>query len=218
MPSKPLPLVLAAALLAVLAPAVAYAAPPPPLPGPPPTRTSPACASDEWPWGCVADCESGGRWHANTGNGFYGGLQFWQPTWKAYGGLAHAPRADLATRAEQIAVARKVLAVQGWGAWRVCAARYGLKGRMHTVAPGDTLVSIARLYGVKGGWTALYAANSEVIGSRPERLKPGALLVIPKGSARVLPPAGAPAAFGPPLTPAPRRLPPADAPTRPPLR
>ncbi|MFJ1975116.1 transglycosylase family protein [Streptomyces sp. NPDC087903] len=186
MSAKPLPLVLAAALLAVLAPAVAHAAPPPP--GPPLTRASHACVNDEWPWGCIAECESSGRWHINTGNGFYGGLQFWQPTWKAFGGLTYAPRADLATRAEQIAVARKVLAAQGWGAWQVCSARYGLKGRMHTVERGDTLVSIARTYGVKGGWQGLYAANRDVIGNRPDRLKPGVLLVIPKGSARALRP------------------------------
>ncbi|MGW0332014.1 transglycosylase family protein [Streptomyces sp. NPDC003011] len=189
---KPIELVLATVLL-FLAPGVAHAAPPPPVVPAPQTRAPHACAKDQWPWGCVAECESGGRWHVNTGNGFYGGLQFWQPTWKEFGGLKYAPRADLATRAEQIAVAQEVVAVQGWEAWPVCAGRYGLKGRMHTVKPGDTLSSIARRYGVQGGWRELHKVNKEMIGSRPDRLNPGTLLVVPKSSARFT------AVFGPPL-------------------
>jgi hypothetical protein len=71
-------------------------------------------------WAAVARCESGGNWAIDTGNGYYGGLQFSQPTWDAFGGGAYAPRADLATQSQQIAVAEKVLAVQGPGAWPVC--------------------------------------------------------------------------------------------------
>ncbi|TFV90054.1 hypothetical protein E4P38_04865 [Blastococcus sp. CT_GayMR16] len=71
-------------------------------------------------WNAVAQCESGGNWSINTGNGYYGGLQFSQSTWNAFGGGAYAPRADLAARAQQIAVAEKVLAVQGRGAWPTC--------------------------------------------------------------------------------------------------
>ncbi|KOX38259.1 MULTISPECIES: transglycosylase family protein [unclassified Streptomyces] len=137
-----------------------------------------ACASDQWPWGCVAECESSGRWHANTGNGFYGGLQFWQPTWVEHGGLAHAPRADLATRAQQIAVAEEVLRTQGWGAWPVCSKRYGLSGRVHTVRSGDTLSSIARRFGIKGGWQALYTANRSLVGADPNRVAVGTMLRI----------------------------------------
>ncbi|KUM99615.1 hypothetical protein AQI95_38520 [Streptomyces yokosukanensis] len=74
-------------------------------------------------WDRVAGCESGGNWSTNTGNGNYGGLQFTQPTWEAYGGAAYAPRADLASRAEQINVAEAVLARQGPGAWPVCSVR-----------------------------------------------------------------------------------------------
>ena len=136
------------------------------------------CASSGWPWSCVAECESSGQWDANTGNGYYGGLQFWQPTWIEYGGLAYAPRADLATRREQITVAEDVLRTQGWAAWPVCSARYGLHGRVHTVQPGDTLSSIAVRFGVKGGWPALYAANKAVIGSSPDRLQVGMMLAI----------------------------------------
>jgi hypothetical protein len=65
-------------------------------------------------------CESGGNWSINTGNGYYGGLQFSQQTWAGFGGTAYAARADLATKAEQIAVAERVLAVQGAGAWPTC--------------------------------------------------------------------------------------------------
>ncbi|MFI1767720.1 transglycosylase family protein [Streptomyces sp. NPDC020800] len=79
-------------------------------------------------WDRVAHCESGGNWSINTGNGYYGGLQLSQSTWAAYGGLAYAPRADVASRAEQITVAQAVLARQGPGAWPVCAVRAHLTG------------------------------------------------------------------------------------------
>ena len=78
------------------------------------------------PWDTLAACESGGDWHANTGNGFYGGVQFTDSTWDAYGGRRFAPQADLASEAEQIVVAERVLASQGWGAWPTCSARLGL--------------------------------------------------------------------------------------------
>ncbi|MDX2706343.1 transglycosylase family protein [Streptomyces sp. PA03-6a] len=77
-------------------------------------------------WDKVAQCESSGRWHINTGNGYYGGLQFAQSTWKAYGGGKFAARADLATRSEQMAIAERVLDGQGPGAWPVCSQRAGL--------------------------------------------------------------------------------------------
>jgi len=76
-------------------------------------------------WDAIAQCESSGNWKINTGNGYYGGLQFVQSTWVEYGGLRYAPRADLATRAEQIAVAERVLRGQGIGAWPVCGKRAG---------------------------------------------------------------------------------------------
>jgi nucleoid-associated protein YgaU len=79
-------------------------------------------------WDAIANCESSGNWAINTGNGFYGGLQFTQSTWDAYGGQSYAPRADLASRDAQIAVAEKVLAGQGIGAWPVCGAQAGNSG------------------------------------------------------------------------------------------
>ncbi|WP_260610324.1 transglycosylase family protein [Streptomyces sp. WAC06614] len=74
-------------------------------------------------WDAIAQCESGGRWHANTGNGHYGGLQFTRSSWRAAGGLKYAPRADLATKAEQIKVAERLASLQGMGAW-TCARRH----------------------------------------------------------------------------------------------
>ncbi len=85
-----------------------------------------AQAADVSTWNKVAACESSGDWSINTGNGYYGGLQFTQSTWEAYGGTAYAHRADQATRDQQIAIAEKVLKGQGPGAWPVCSVRAGL--------------------------------------------------------------------------------------------
>ncbi|MEW1912433.1 transglycosylase family protein [Kitasatospora sp. NPDC085895] len=85
-----------------------------------------ASAASVSTWDKVAQCESSGDWHINTGNGFYGGLQFTNSTWTSFGGGSYASRADLATKDQQIAVAEKVLAVQGPGAWPVCSVKAGL--------------------------------------------------------------------------------------------
>lgn len=77
-------------------------------------------------WEKVAACESTNNWKINTGNGYYGGLQFRQSTWQAYGGQAYAPRADLASKGQQIAVAERVLKGQGPTAWPVCSVKAGL--------------------------------------------------------------------------------------------
>ncbi|MFC8512601.1 transglycosylase family protein [Streptomyces sp. NPDC057257] len=79
-----------------------------------------ASAATASEWDAVAQCESGGNWSINTGNGYYGGLQFSASTWAAYGGTAYAAQANQASKAQQIAVAEKVLASQGKGAWPVC--------------------------------------------------------------------------------------------------
>ncbi|MEP6561699.1 MAG: transglycosylase family protein [Nakamurella sp.] len=83
-----------------------------------------ASAAPDSTWDAVAGCESTNNWSINTGNGYYGGLQFSQSTWDAYGGQDYASRADLASRDQQIAVAEKTLAGQGWGAW-ACAGAGG---------------------------------------------------------------------------------------------
>ncbi|MGH3326710.1 MAG: transglycosylase family protein [Streptomycetales bacterium] len=97
-----------------------------------------ASAASVSTWEELANCESSGDWHINSGNGFYGGLQFVQSTWEGYGGLNYAPRADLATKAEQIAIAEKVQASQGWGAWPSCSAEIGLSGSDPGSAPAPT--------------------------------------------------------------------------------
>jgi nucleoid-associated protein YgaU len=83
---------------------------------------APATAA-EHDWNGVAQCESSGNWSINTGNGYYGGLQFSASTWSAYGGAAYAPRADLASPAQQVDIAERVLAGQGAGAWPTCGRR-----------------------------------------------------------------------------------------------
>ncbi|MEU3659480.1 transglycosylase family protein [Streptomyces sp. NPDC032940] len=90
-------------------------------------NASAATASE---WDAVAQCESGGNWSINTGNGYYGGLQFSASTWAAYGGTQYAATADQASKAQQIAVAEKVLAGQGKGAWPVCGT--GLSSAAYT--------------------------------------------------------------------------------------
>jgi LysM repeat protein len=150
-------------------------------------------------WDGVAACESGGNWSINTGNGYYGGLQFSQSTWEAYGGLAYASRADLASKSAQIAVAERTLAGQGIGAWPTCgrhltggtsspapvqtvapqpaAAPAPAASGSYTVQPGDTLGVIAARYGTAGGWQGLYAMNSGRI-SNPHLIYVGQQLLV----------------------------------------
>ena len=140
-------------------------------------------------WDGVARCESSGNWHINTGNGYYGGLQFSYSTWLAYGGGAYARRADLATKAQQIVIAERTLRGQGIGAWPVCGrfltsytvrptirtapARPAAKPvakkpapahstRIYTVRPGDTLYKIAARYHVPGGWPTIVRMNRSI--------------------------------------------------------
>jgi nucleoid-associated protein YgaU len=83
-------------------------------------------------WDALAQCESGGNWAINTGNGFSGGLQFTPQTWAGFGGTGSP---ENASRAQQIAVAERVQATQGWGAWPACAAKLGLSGGGGAPAP-----------------------------------------------------------------------------------
>jgi len=115
-----------AALAAMSAPAPATAAP---VSAPQAGQAAPVQAAASVPastgganWSAIAACESGGDWGASTGNGFYGGLQFTEQTWLAYGGGQYASSANLASESQQIAVAQRVLAGQGIGAWPVCGA------------------------------------------------------------------------------------------------
>ena len=163
-------------------------------------------AATESQWDNVAQCESGGNWHINTGNGYYGGLQFAYGTWVSFGGQHYASRADLATKAEQITVAERVLAREGWGAWPVCSQRRGPAVRndagvanrsqhrrplthvtqrrgatkgMYVVRSGDSLSAIAASQNVRGGWRALYRANRTLIGKNPDLIQIGMHLHLP---------------------------------------
>ncbi|SDN84343.1 LysM domain-containing protein [Geodermatophilus sp. DSM 45219] len=156
---------------------------------------APASAAAPNDWDAVAQCESSGNWAINTGNGYYGGLQFSASTWAAYGGTEYAPNAHLATKAQQIAVAERTLDGQGKGAWPTCgkaldpsapeagaapaaaapAAPSG--GSSYAVQSGDTLGRIAQQQGVAGGWQALHAANPQL--SDPNRISVGQVLQLP---------------------------------------
>jgi peptidoglycan hydrolase-like protein with peptidoglycan-binding domain len=109
---------------------------------------SPTASAGGSVWDSVAACESGGNWAINTGNGFYGGLQFTASTWAAYGGTRYAASANRASKAAQIVIAQRVLAGQGPGAWPVCGRRAGLTrasgaARPPTVSRSLTRVSVA---------------------------------------------------------------------------
>lgn len=96
--------------------------------------SAPAQASSGGVWDKVAECESGGDWHINTGNGYYGGLQFSQQTWEAFGGEGKPHKAS---KAEQIDVAQKTLKEQGPGAWPVCGDKAGLTKSNGAADEGD---------------------------------------------------------------------------------
>jgi resuscitation-promoting factor RpfA len=157
---------------------------------------APANAATVETWDAIAQCESSGNWHIDTGNGYYGGLQFLPSTWRAFGGTGNP--AD-ASKAEQIRVAERTLKVQGWGAWPTCSARLGLSGTSgsinspratapqkvvkvsgatYTVRSGDTMSKIAAKLGVSGGWKRLAAANTATV-KNPNLIYPGQKLRIP---------------------------------------
>lgn len=101
------------------------------------TLAAPATSANAAPleaWDALAQCESGGNWSINTGNGYYGGLQFSQSSWNAAGGSG-SPAA--ASKAEQIRVAENLLQMQGWGAWPSCTAQLGLSAYGTSSAPAN---------------------------------------------------------------------------------
>lgn len=98
-----------------------------------------ASAAPDSDWDRLAQCEAGGNWAINTGNGYQGGLQFSPSTWSAHGGGQYAATANQASREQQIAVAERVLANQGWGAWPSCSSSLGLSsGATQRSAPATT--------------------------------------------------------------------------------
>ncbi|AEV81580.1 secreted protein [Actinoplanes sp. SE50] len=163
------------------------------------TGASPAsAAAADVNWDAVAKCESSGNWGINTGNGYYGGLQFSRSTWRAHGGTRYGSTANLASKSEQILIAERVLRHQGIGAWPTCGRRgltrahrttsvspYRLASyttplrasHTYVVRRGDTLSRIASRYHVRGGWRALYRTNAKRLSS-PNRLSVGQRLAI----------------------------------------
>jgi resuscitation-promoting factor RpfA len=158
-----------------------------------------ASAAPQSAWDRLASCESGGNWSTNTGNGYYGGIQFNATTWHRYGGSGMPHQAS---KAQQIAVAERTLAAQGWGAWPACSRKMGLhgyaaepgkssapvakkasaprsvsvrsaKGGSYTVKRGDTLSRIAKAHGTTS--KALFANNRGAI-ANPHVLKVGTTL------------------------------------------
>ena len=174
--------------------------------------TGTAAAADAAPgtnWDAIARCESGGNWAINTGNGFYGGLQFTMSTWHAHGGVGNPANAS---REQQISVAQRVLSTQGIGAWPVCgkhakdnspaaptkpAAPAAPVKPVPPAAPaapapaptgptwnytarsGDTLWSLAVDHQVPGGWQRIYDANRDTL-TDPDLIMAGQTLRIPQ--------------------------------------
>ena len=158
-----------------------------------------ALAASDSTWDRLAQCESGGRWDIDTGNGYSGGLQFSPSTWRAFGGGEFADRAHQASRAEQIVVAERTLAEQGWGAWPACSRKLVLtEGATPRQAPttaqtvrltapvtdgdyvvraGDTLGSIATAQGVDGGWQGIVAKNPS-LAANPNLISVGQRLTL----------------------------------------
>ncbi|MDX3232184.1 transglycosylase family protein [Streptomyces sp. ME19-01-6] len=140
-----------------------------------------ATAAPSDTWDKVAECESGGDWDINTGNGYYGGLQFSQHTWEAYGGTKYAARADLATRTQQISVAEAVLRRQGPGAWPVCSVRGRLTRESRPAAGasrGGSHKSAGSGHSTGSGHSAgtrhrTPAPRRHTTGSGPYRVTPG---------------------------------------------
>jgi resuscitation-promoting factor RpfA len=120
-------------------------------------------------WDAIAQCESGGNWSINTGNGYYGGLQFSRSTWTANGGGTYAPTANKASRSEQIRIAEKVLDGQGIGAWPVCGKKAGstkhYKATHTSGASKHAKSSTAKSSGARS--SAAKSSTSRSSGSRP---------------------------------------------------
>ena len=114
-------------------------------------------------WDRVAACESGGNWAINTGNGYYGGLQFSRSTWSGFGGGAYAATANRATKAQQITIAQKVLKVQGPGAWPTCGARAGLTRANGGAASAGSTAASARSTSAASRSTARTAPAGKLV-------------------------------------------------------
>jgi LysM repeat protein len=136
-------------------------------------------------WDAVAQCESGGNWSIDTGNGYYGGLQFSASTWAGYGGTQYAPTADKATKAQQIQIAEKVLASQGKGAWPICGT--GLSGTSYSGGATDSSPSNGS---TAGGSSGAVDTSDPAAGHATEQQAASRSADRPAGSGTVTTPTG----------------------------
>jgi hypothetical protein len=121
-----------------------------------------ANAASDSQWDAIAQCESGGKWNTSTGNGYSGGLQFTPSTWRAHGGQGSPSGAS---RAQQIAVAEKVLASQGWGAWPSCSRKVGARGSS-TTRTASTASTVRKSSSLQRSRTAFKKRTSSTVTKR----------------------------------------------------
>ena len=161
------------------------------------TMSMPAAnAVDGATWDALAQCESGGNWSINTGNGFYGGLQFTQQSWNGVG-MSGSPAN--ATRAQQIEAGERLLAIQGWGAWPACSAKLGLYGKTGAAPtytePTTTVAAQSQTQQTYTAPAAQVAPAAPAAQAAPAAVEaPAAAPVAPAAPAAVEAPAAAPAA------------------------
>lgn len=161
-----------------------------------------ANAVDGATWDALAQCESGGNWSINTGNGFYGGLQFTQQSWNGVG-MSGSPAT--ATRAQQIEAGERLLAIQGWGAWPACSAKLGLYGKTGAAPtytePTTTVAAQSQTQQTYTAPAAQAAPVAPAAQAAPAAVEAPAAPVAPAAPA-VEAPAAAPAAEAPVAAPA----------------
>ena len=161
------------------------------------TLSMPAAnAVDGATWDALAQCESGGNWSINTGNGFYGGLQFTQQSWNGVG-MSGSPAT--ATRAQQIEAGERLLAIQGWGAWPACSAKLGLYGKTGAAPtytePTTTVAAQSQTQQTYTAPAAQVAPAAPAAQAAPAAVEaPAAAPAAPAAPAAVEAPAAAPAA------------------------
>ena len=161
------------------------------------TLSMPAAnAVDGATWDALAQCESGGNWSINTGNGFYGGLQFTQQSWNGVG-MSGSPAT--ATRAQQIEAGERLLAIQGWGAWPACSAKLGLYGKTGAAPtytePTTTVAAQSQTQQTYTAPAAQAAPAAPAAQAAPAAVEaPAATPAAPAAPAAVEAPAAAPAA------------------------
>ena len=161
------------------------------------TMSMPAAnAVDGATWDALAQCESGGNWSINTGNGFYGGLQFTQQSWNGVG-MSGSPAN--ATRAQQIEAGERLLAIQGWGAWPACSAKLGLYGKTGAAPtytePTTTVAAQSQTQQTYTAPAAQAAPAAPAAQAAPAAVEaPAAAPAAPAAPAAVEAPAAAPAA------------------------